>query len=101
MTIHSLKISPQWLDEIIDYGKRFEVRKNDRDFKYGDYLDLMAWDGQFYTGQMVRVRITYILEYEDFRDGIAPGYCVIGFVRSGSIVEEVQIKVRKSQNDLN
>ena len=44
MRIHVLKIWPSFFQEMIDGKKPFEVRKNDRDFRVGDVLKLLAYD---------------------------------------------------------
>lgn len=40
MTDHQLKITTYWFLEILNNFKRWEIRKNDRDFKVGDWLIL-------------------------------------------------------------
>lgn len=42
--IHDLKIERSYLLEIIEGRKTFEIRKNDRDYHIGDYLDLREYD---------------------------------------------------------
>lgn len=47
---------------MVSLDKRFEVRKNDRNFHEGDFLALNEIDENgAYTGQSVLVRVTYIL----------------------------------------
>ena len=77
--IHRLKILPKYLDAILRDEKRFELRKDDRDFQVGDKLVLEEHDGSFYTGkQYGLLTIKYILrdcpEY-----GLAEGYCILGW----------------------
>lgn len=50
--IHALKTEPQFFEAVIDGSKTFEVRKNDRDFRVGDYLALNELDDtrEGYTG---------------------------------------------------
>ena len=43
MTIHELKIWPQYFDAIASGIKTFEVRKDDRGFAVGDTLVLKEW----------------------------------------------------------
>lgn len=83
--IHELKALSAFYQDVIKNGKRFEVRKDDRDpaFQIGHYLLLREYariiDGEaIYTGQETIVGpITYILR--DFELGVRPGYCVIGW----------------------
>lgn len=43
MKTHELKLDIKYFDEVKDGNKNFEIRKNDRDFKVGDILELKAW----------------------------------------------------------
>ncbi len=45
-------------------NKKFELRKNDRDYLIGDYLLLREWDFNGYTGRAILTRITYMLQIE-------------------------------------
>lgn len=40
MTIHELKILPEYYKAQVEGKKNFEIRKNDRDYKLGDKLVL-------------------------------------------------------------
>jgi hypothetical protein len=84
---HELKILPQYFQEVWDDNKNFELRKNDRDYKVGDYLVLREYSDAGYTGSFLKVVITYILkdcpEY-----GLNKDYCILGIRRnSGYVVE--------------
>lgn len=76
--IHELKTESQFFESVINGSKTFEVRKNDRDFRVGDYLALNELndtrDG--YTGRSVLLEITYILNDERF---CKSEYVIIGF----------------------
>ena len=73
--IHELKILPEYFDAVRCGDKRFELRKNDRDFHKGDVLRLKEWDGEKYTGEEVDVLVRYIL-YE-WTGGLQAGYCIM------------------------
>jgi len=77
--MHELKTLPEYFQRVFFNEKKFEVRKNDRNFEKGDVLVLKEWDDkkQEYTGRRVTVRVTYILYGGKF--GIEEGYCVMGF----------------------
>lgn len=64
MQLHELKCYPQYFQAVKDRRKNFEVRKNDRDFKVGDFLWLREYDGDklAFTGREETRRITYILD---------------------------------------
>lgn len=77
MKTHVLKTHPEYFQAITDGTKRFEVRKNDRDFKVGDILELREYDPNTYTytGEWTYVHVSYILDNPDF--GVKPGYVVM------------------------
>ena len=52
---HELKILPEFFTAIIFGKKKFEIRKNDRDFRVGDVLKLMEYDGKNYTGNFIKL----------------------------------------------
>lgn len=74
--IHELKIIPPYFSAVVAGIKRFELRKNDRDFKVGDTLRLCEYEpaeGR-YTGNTVEVLVTYILQGGS---NLASGMCVM------------------------
>src|SRR5215475_5366573 len=44
MTVHRLKTWPEYFDAIECGDKNFEVRRNDRDFRAGDRVELVWYD---------------------------------------------------------
>ena len=72
-TIHKIKIHPKWFGYVDMQQKNAELRKNDRDYRVGDYLLLQEWDDG-YTQNECLVRITHVLhdyEMKEIRDGFA------------------------------
>lgn len=65
--IHALKTLPKYFEEVRLGSKRFELRRNDRDFRVGDYLALNEYDRatQTYTGRTELVKVTYMLNPND------------------------------------
>lgn len=63
MAVHDLKTWPTYFDAIVNGGKTFELRKNDRGFAVGDHLRLKEWDPttKEYTGRSLIVRVTYMV----------------------------------------
>ena len=57
---HDLKIEPKYFNAICYENKRFEIRKNDRNYKVFDYLILREFDNGVYTGRLIYCRINYI-----------------------------------------
>lgn len=76
MAVHELKIWPEYFEAVTLEDKKFEVRKNDRDFQVGDTLILREWvtlTGQ-YTGRYVNAIVTYILSDKPF---VPEGYVIM------------------------
>lgn len=70
-----------WLEyyELQEEGEKlFELRKDDRPYKVGDYFLSQEFDNEKneYTGRELRYIITYILRDADFL-GLKNGYCIL------------------------
>lgn len=62
MRIHDLKIQRQHFIDVESGQKKAEIRKHDRDFNVGDFLQLNEIDEHgTATGEGLRVRVTHIL----------------------------------------
>lgn len=77
MNNHELKTWPKHFEEVFMGRKTFEIRKNDRDFKVGDYVHLHEYDPAIkeYSGRRMARRITHILHGPGF--GIEEGYSIL------------------------
>lgn len=71
---HELKILPEFFEAICTGEKHFEVRKDDRPYKVGDFLLLKESAGHGYTGREIRVGITYILRDRNY---CKDGFCIM------------------------
>lgn len=87
MKTHELKTWPVYYTELIKYTKRFEIRKNDRDFKTGDILVLQEWNPEgdgYYTGRYMVAEVTYLMQDDKDRPdrvesfGLISGWCAMG-----------------------
>lgn len=81
---HILKCWPKYFAAIACGDKMFEVRKNDRDFQVGDWVDLREWlpDEQKETGHFLTVEITYMFIGDAAVGLVLPeGLCVLGLRR--------------------
>ena len=76
MKVHELKTVQPYYDKIVSGKKRFEYRKNDRDFQIGDVLCLKEYNYAYdsFTGNSVIVKVLDLLK--DF-DGLNPDYCIL------------------------
>lgn len=84
MAEHELKIWPSFYRAVVDGTKRFEVRRNDRDFAVGDVLVLREWSpaaGGFTGSALVR-RVSYVLDGWHCL-GIELGFVVMGIEEAG------------------
>lgn len=75
MKVHEVKLSSNYFDDVLSGKKPFELRKNDRDYREGDYLILNEIDNDKLTGRKVKVQITYLLQGYD---GLLDDYCILG-----------------------
>lgn len=93
--IHDLKIWPQFFQPVDDGIKRFEGRKDDRNYKVGDILVLREFNPitKEYTGRKIARGVTYVLHsYESH--GLADDYVVmsldlLGHDKSVAAIEAV------------
>lgn len=78
MTVHYLKIKPEYYKDVECGLKKFELRKNDRNFQVGDVLMLIKLDDKGNeTDQVTRVKVTYILK-DCPQYGLKDGYAILG-----------------------
>ena len=78
MTVHYLKIKPEYYKDVECGLKTFELRKNDRNFQVGDVLMLIKLDDKGNeTDQVTRVKVTYILK-DCPQYGLKDGYAILG-----------------------
>jgi ASC-1-like (ASCH) protein len=77
--IHVLKLDYSFFDLIVSDKKRFEIRKNDSDFKAGDGVIFKEFISDAYKCRRTSELyvIDCVLTDDDFIDGIQPGYCVL------------------------
>ncbi len=68
MKIHELKLDTKYFNDVKSGKKNFEIRKNDRDFKVGDILNLHMWhDGGGIQGYAKVVSVDEISKIKDIR----------------------------------
>lgn len=67
---HKVKIEDRFLDRVSSGQKRFEIRRDDRDYQVNDWIVLESASG----GRSIAVKIIYKSTYEQ-----KEGFCVLGF----------------------
>lgn len=76
---HDLKTIQPYFDALKDGSKRFEIRKNDRNFEIGDYLHLQEYDTEKgYSGKDLFFKVSFILDDETFMQS---GYVCMSLLR--------------------
>jgi len=76
MTEHKLKTWPEPFEALYTGKKKYEIRKNDRNFKPGDILLLRHYNptSQKYGDLWIRAKITHM---EQGKWGLPPDLCVM------------------------
>lgn len=72
---HQIKLGSEFFDDSVSGRKDFELRRNDRDYRVGDILEMMEFKDGRNTGRICWKEVTYVLE--DFT-GLEDGYCIMG-----------------------
>ena len=78
---HDLKIQPQFYDDILNRGKRFEIRNNDRNFQAGDTATLYVVGNEKNT---IEIAISYVSSWNQ-----KDGYVVFSFVLINKLKESM------------
>ena len=98
MKTHILKQWPVYFQEVIEGKKKFEFRKNDRDYQVGDTIILKEWEPNLktrlgeYTGrESVDFSITSVLT--DMQFSIPQGYIVFSIIPSKEYITQNLIDV--------
>ena len=81
MRKHKLKLNSYYYNDSASGIKTFEIRRNDREYRVGDILELREWvwsalDGKgAYTGEVHWKIVTYILNDVEY---LCDGYVCLG-----------------------
>lgn len=91
MNVHELKTWPDSFRRIQGGSKRWELRRNDRDFEQGDLLWLREWETQnivvpeekppHYTGESVIVQVWKVYHDFDVPEGLRNGFVIMDIRR--------------------
>jgi len=75
---HYIKCETQFYQDVESGNKKFEFRKNDRNYRVGDMVYLLESVGGIKTGRVMdSVEIKYILHGPAF--GLPDGYCIFNW----------------------
>ena len=72
---HDIKLAATWYNDVRSGKKKFELRKNDRDYKVGDKLIMHEVCDGMETGRLIKAKIVYMLE--EYK-GLEESYCILG-----------------------
>lgn len=78
MKIHRVKCYRRFFEQITSGEKQYEIRRNDRDYKPGELLELNETVDAEYTNRAALYEITSVMLDSDFPDGIKSGFAVLG-----------------------
>jgi hypothetical protein len=83
--LHDLKTWPEMFAAVASGEKTAEIRRNDRNFAVGDWLDLGEFDPEtrVYTGRSLLVEVTHILRLADWVPGADPAFVMLSFRPAG------------------
>ena len=97
--VHNLKTLNPFFDLVKNRVKRFEIRKNDRDFKVGDFflLEEFVLTGKQITGRKIIVLISNILQ-DEVKFCLRADFCVLSLKFREEFTEE---EIKSSEQVIN
>lgn len=99
---HRLKTWPEFFAGIMDGTKHCEIRRNDRDFRTGDYVLLEEWDPakNAYTKRRAARKVTCVLKPGEVPSGIEEGYAILCLCYAGLGQEQLLLDTPPSTVDV-
>ena len=73
--VHDIRLAAMYFEDVAKGKKTFELRKNDRDYKVEDILEMMEFKDGKNTGRIIRAEVIYLLENYT---GLSEDYCIMG-----------------------
>lgn len=73
--VHSIRLAKTYFNDVASGKKSFELRKNDREYKVGDMLEMLEFADGKNTGRIIQAEVVYMLEGYT---GLEEGYCILG-----------------------
>lgn len=102
MKTHELKCEERFFYDILRGEKRFEVRRNDRDYQVGDALLLKACDFNGNDTKEVRkllCRVVYMLRHEACPNGVPHEFVVLGLAQTVTVVGPSGLPIDRRPDD--
>lgn len=87
--LHELKIQKEYYEAILSGKKTFEIRRDDRPFREGDYLKLKVYENGDFTGEELVCKIDYVYRGELCKDG----YCVMSIDFVGNFQGKYEVVI--------
>ena len=75
IAVHKIKCLHEYFKKMWTYKKLFEVRKDDREYRVNDILEIWETDSRFKVKRVIIATVDYILR--DF-EGLKKEYVVMG-----------------------
>lgn len=72
-----LKIYPEYYNDVVNNGKRFDLRLNDRYYKTNDIYYLCEYENNEFTGNFIKIKITYVMDNYYILNS---DYCIFSFI---------------------
>jgi hypothetical protein len=85
--VHEIKCDEPHFTDVSEGRKRFEVRFWDRDYRIGDFLELVSTR----TAKRIRVEVLHMLPGDE--------YCTYG-IRKGWVIMSIRLTGWEGQNEL-
>lgn len=87
MTHNPKTVQPNF-DALANGSKKFELRRNDREFQVGDTLVMREYDPDagYYSGRQVLARVDYVLQVPG--SGLEDGHCVMSLAAFSAHTEK-------------
>jgi ParB family chromosome partitioning protein len=77
---HTLKIKSEYFSAVVEGLKKFELRKNDRNYQVGDTIQFFEVDDYGVdTGDSTIHPKTILYIFHGGKYGLDEGYCILGF----------------------
>jgi len=78
---HTVKVLPIWYERLDSGSKTCEIRKNDRDYQTGDWLELVYFNPDKPNHEVTYPVLKFVITHVLNGFGLEPGYCALSLRR--------------------